>query len=223
MQPSVRPSVRAEVRVIAWLMVALGLAIGMFSYGRFSYVVGGLVLAMTALPLTDPGLARVWLCPRCGHYYPHSEHGESPLIRYRWRPLPTALVVATTLMLGLGFWLVLALLGWDVRLFGHAEEMIEQLRLALGFAVIIAVLCVLLESHEHYPQEPFFWRALSMTALLLGLGTTANAATTASWLVSGPVHEWIRLLILTTGEAVILVMAMRRCRLFVREIPPRHE
>lgn len=217
MTASVRPAIRADIRIAAWLMVALGLAIGMFSHGRFSFVLGGLVLAIIALPLTDPRLARVWLCPNCGHYYPHTEHGESPVVQYQWRPLPTMLAIMSIFVLGLGFWVVMALYGWDTQLFGQADAVIEKLRIALGFAVLIAIACVLFESLEHYPQEPFIWRALSMTALLLGLGTTANAATTASWLVTGPAHEWIRLSILTVGEAIILVMAMRRSRLFTRK------
>lgn len=223
MTPSVRPAARADLRIGAWLLVALGLAVGMFIHGRFSFVLGGLVLAMIAIPLTDPRLARVWLCPNCGHCYPHVVHGESPLLHYRWRVWPLVLTVTGLLVLGLGFWVILAWQGWDRQLFGPADSMIEQLRIALGFAVLIAVFCVLAESLEHYPQEPFMWRALSMTALLLGLGTTANAATTASWLVVGPAHEWVRLGILTVGEAVILVMAMSRSRLFVErdsEITP---
>lgn len=217
MSPSVRPARRADVRILAWLLVALGLAIGMFSHGRFTLVLGGLVLAIVALPLTDPYLVRVWLCPQCGHYFPYSRHGHSPAIRFHWRPLPTVSAIIIILALGLGFWFVMALYGWDTSWFGPADAVIEKLRIALGFAVIIAVTCVLVESLEHYPQEPFLWRALSMTALLLGLGTTANAATTASWLIMGPAHEWIRLSILTIGEAIILVMAMRRSRLFTRE------
>jgi len=220
MTSSVRPAIRADLRIGAWLMVALGLAIGMFSYGRFSLVLGGLVLAIIALPLTDPRLVRVWLCPMCGHCYPHTYHGESPVIQYEWRPLPLLLAIASIVGLGLGFWFCMALYGSDTALFGRADDMIEKLRIALGFAVIIAVACVLFESLEHYPQEPFLWRALSMTALLLGLGTTANAATTASWLIVGPAHEWIRLGILTIGEAIILVMAMRRSRLFIHEKDP---
>lgn len=217
MTGSVRPARRADVRIISWLLVALGLAIGMFSQGRFSFVLGGLILAIVALPLTDPHLVRVWLCPQCGHYYPWSSQGSSPTLQYQWRPIPTIFTLLGVIVLGMGFWLVLALYGWDLRWFGPADAVIEKLRIALGFAVIIAVTCVLVESLEHYPQEPFLWRALSMTALLLGLGTTANAATTASWLVVGPAHEWIRLCILTIGEAIILVMAMRRSRLFIRE------
>lgn len=217
MTASVRPAIRSDLRIGAWLMVALGLAIGMFSHGRFSLVLGGLVLAIIALPLTDPRLVRVWLCPNCDHYFPQTDHGGSPVLQYKWRPLPTIFTILSIMVIGLGFWVVMALYGWDIQLFGHADAVIEKLRIALGFAVIIALACVLIESLEHYPQEPFLWRALSMTALLLGLGTTANAATTASWLVIGPAHEWIRLLILTIGEAIILVMAMRRSKLFTRE------
>jgi len=218
---SVRPAIRADLRIAAWLMVALGLAIGMFSHGQFSLVLGGLVLAIVALPLTDQRLVRVSLCPNCGHYFPYTRQGESPVVEYQWRPLPTVFTIAGIVALGMGFWVVMALYGWDTRVFGQGDAIIEKLRIALGFAVIIAVACVLIESLEHYPQEPFLWRALSMTALLLGLGTTANAATTASWLVVGPAHEWIRLGILTIGEAIILVMAMRRSRLFTRivELP----
>ena len=218
MTASVRPAIRSDLRIVAWLMVALGLAIGMFSHGHFSMVLGGLVLAIVALPLTDPRLVRVWLCPSCGHYFPQTDHGRSPLLRYEWRPIPTTITIFGILVMGLGFWVVMAQFGWDTKIFGQADDVIEKLRIALGFAVIIAVACVLFESLEHYPQEPFLWRALSMTALLLGLGTTANAATTASWLVVGPAHEWIRLSILTIGEAIILVMAMRRSRLFTRKV-----
>lgn len=218
MTTSVQPARRADVRIVSWLLVALGLAIGMFSQGHFSFVLGGLVLAIVALPLTDPCLARVWLCPQCGHYYPCSSHSRSPVLRYQWRPLPTTVTLCGIIIIGSGFWFIMALYGWDLYWFGPADAVIAKLRIALSFAVIIAVTCVLVESLEHYPQEPFLWRALSMTALLLGLGTTANAATTASWLVLGPAHEWIRLSILTIGEAIILVMAMRRSKLFTREI-----
>ncbi len=217
MTTSIRPAVRADLRIAAWLLVALGLTIGMFSHGQFNFVLGGLVLAIIALPLTDPRLVHAWLCPDCGHYYPYTHHGESPAVQYEWRPVPIIFTITGIMILGLGFWFVMALYGWDTRFFGHDDAVIEKLRIALGFAIIIAVACVLFESLEHYPQEPFFWRALSMTALLLGLGTTANAATTASWLVVGPAHEWIRLSILTMGEAIILVMAMRRSKLFITE------
>lgn len=217
MIPSVKPATRSSLRIGAWLVVLFGLAIGMFSQGNFHFVLGGLVLAIVAMPLTEPRLARVWLCPCCGHYYPHIVHGESPIVTYRWRVLPAFLAILTLLVIGLGFWIMLAWYGWDLRWFGPSDAIMEKLRIALGFAVIIAVFCVLFESLEHYPEEPFLWRALSMTALLLGLGTTANAATAASWLVTGPAHEWMRLTILIIGEAVILVMAMRRSKFFIHQ------
>lgn len=215
MEATSLPANPDKIRGLAWLFVAIGLGLGAIGHGNLQLLLGGLLLAVIAFPLTDDRLVRVWACPSCQHRFPRSEHGESPRVIYAWRPLPTIIAILAIIIIGTGIWPLLALFGQDVNIIGRADPILERLYIALGYGALVAVAIVFFESLNRDQRAPFIWRAVTVCVLLLGLVTTANAAIITGWMVEGPAYEWVQLTVLAIGEGIILLMAMRRSRLFM--------
>lgn len=220
MQAVDQPANRDSIRAVAWILVALGLGIGTFSQGSLVLILGGLILAAVAFPLTDDRLIHVWACTHCDHRFPRFPKHGTLQVQYKWRPIPVIIAIAAILIIGTGFWPVIILLGYEVTLFGPMDPALEKIRIALGYGVLVAIAIVFFEGLDRYNHEPFIWRAMTVLALLLGLGTTANAAVISIWIIEGVDYEWLQLLILIIGEATVLTMAMHRSRLFVRPLQP---